>query len=118
MAKYNVRLVGNGQTINVTTTSLSYAFANLKADTEYMVEINAEDRSGNISDTAKVAFTTLADVVDPEEPGEPGEPGEAPAWEATKVYLGGEVVSYKGALYRAKHWTQNNVPSESGQYGP
>lgn len=118
VAKYNVRLVGNGQTINVTTTSLSYAFANLKADTEYMVEINAEDRSGNISDTAKVAFTTLADVVDPEEPGEPGEPGEAPAWEATKVYLGGEVVSYKGALYRAKHWTQNNVPSESGQYGP
>ncbi len=70
VAKYNLRLVGNGQTINVTTTSLSYAYTNLKDDIKYTVEINAEDRSGNISDTAKVAFTILANVVDPGEPGE------------------------------------------------
>ena len=119
VAKYNVRLVGNGQTINVTTTSLSYAFANLKADTEYTVEINAEDRSGNISGYGKSCIHNSSGCSRSRRSRENlGEPGEDTAWETTKGLFRWRVVSYKGALYRAKHWTQNNVPSESGQYGP
>ncbi|MGO1180970.1 carbohydrate-binding protein, partial [Cellulosimicrobium funkei] len=41
----------------------------------------------------------------------------APAWSATVAYTGGATVSYQGQSYRAKWWTQNNVPGAE-QYGP
>ena len=34
----------------------------------------------------------------------------APAWEATKVYVGGNEVSYNGRNYRARWWTQGQAP--------
>ncbi len=34
----------------------------------------------------------------------------APAWNASTAYTGGSVVSYNGRTWRAKWWTQNEVP--------
>ena len=48
------------------------------------------------------------------------EPVEPPAtgneWLASKVYLAGDTVAYKGATYKAKWWTQGNVPSDGGPW--
>ncbi|PJI95114.1 carbohydrate binding protein [Luteimicrobium subarcticum] len=38
----------------------------------------------------------------------------AAAWSATAVYTGGATVSSGGALYRARWWTQGEVPGASG----
>ncbi|MEO9849299.1 MAG: carbohydrate-binding protein [Reichenbachiella sp.] len=37
----------------------------------------------------------------------------APAWISSTAYNGGQEVLYDGSLYKAKWWTQNNIPSES-----
>ncbi|MCC9309708.1 chitinase [Kitasatospora sp. RB6PN24] len=42
----------------------------------------------------------------------------APPWNPTAVYTAGAKVSYNGHDYTAKWWTQNEVPSSSGPYGP
>ncbi len=47
-------------------------------------------------------------VVDPVEPPVDG----VAAWEATKVYTGGDQVSYLGAVYEAKWWSQGNEPTK------
>ncbi|WP_265522909.1 glycosyl hydrolase family 18 protein [Oerskovia flava] len=39
------------------------------------------------------------------------------AWSASTAYSGGATVSYDGQNYRAKWWTQNNVPGAE-QWGP
>lgn len=50
----------------------------------------------------------------PGEPGDPGEPGENESdWDATKVYLAGDTVTYNGKTYRAQWWTQGETPGES-----
>ncbi len=36
-----------------------------------------------------------------------------PAWDNTKVYLGGDRVSYNGQEYKAKWWTQGETPGTS-----
>ncbi|MFI6983411.1 carbohydrate-binding protein, partial [Embleya sp. NPDC050154] len=41
----------------------------------------------------------------------------APAWNANTVYTNGNVVSYNGHTYRAKWWTQGEVPGTTGQWG-
>lgn len=75
-----------------------------------------------VFDTAN-AFYNVIDAnfdggfVEPEEPGEPDpeEPGigDIPVWSPSSVYLQGDRVSYNGAIYEAKWWTQNDKPSES-----
>ncbi len=51
-------------------------------------------------------------------PVDPSEPpiGGNPAWEATKVYTAGNKVSYKGAVYQAKWWTQGDDPAKGGPW--
>jgi len=41
----------------------------------------------------------------------------APAWNSATVYTGGEIVTYAGQDYKAKWWTQGNVPG-TDQWGP
>ncbi|MFF7245977.1 carbohydrate-binding protein, partial [Embleya sp. NPDC008237] len=41
----------------------------------------------------------------------------APAWNADSVYTNGSVVSHQGHTYRAKWWTQGEVPGTTGQWG-
>ena len=40
-----------------------------------------------------------------------------PAWVASKVYVKNDAVSYQSRNYTAKWWTQNEVPTASGQWG-
>ncbi|QLH66934.1 chitinase [Aeromonas veronii] len=51
-------------------------------------------------------------------PVDPSEPpiGGNPAWEASKVYTAGSKVSYKGAVYQAKWWTQGDDPAKGGPW--
>ncbi|GAB4083416.1 lytic polysaccharide monooxygenase [Myceligenerans cantabricum] len=80
----------------------------------------------NVYDTA-MAFYACIDVNVGGGGGNPGptdppdeEPGECSAgvWDSAAAYLGGAQVSYQGNLYQAKWWTQGEVPSESGEWGP
>ncbi|MGL6041680.1 MAG: carbohydrate-binding protein, partial [Deefgea sp.] len=41
----------------------------------------------------------------------------APAWNSATAYTGGQSVTYAGQDYKAKWWTQNNVPGTE-QWGP
>jgi len=40
----------------------------------------------------------------------------APAWSASAIYVKDNTVSYQGKNYTAKWWTQNEVPTASGQW--
>ncbi|NBJ70832.1 MULTISPECIES: lytic polysaccharide monooxygenase [Clostridia] len=73
-----------------------------------------------VADTANAFYNVIdvdfdGDYVEPGNPGEPEEPNpEQPAaWDANKVYLGGDSVTYNGAIYEAKWWTQNEIPGEA-----
>ncbi len=46
-------------------------------------------------------------------------PGQcsAPAWDPSTVYVGGNVVSHNGHLWRAKWWTQGEEPGTTGPWG-
>lgn len=107
IARYNLKLTGAGETVSATTMAVSHTFENLKSNTTYTVEVIAEDRSGNVSDAATYTFTTLEESE-----------STLSAWDPATVYLGGERVTYEGLIYEARHWTQNDIPSESGPYGP
>ncbi|WP_280518810.1 chitinase C-terminal domain-containing protein [Planobispora rosea] len=48
---------------------------------------------------------------------DPGGTCADPAWEAGKVYTGGNRVSHKGRTWEAKWWTQNNEPGTTGEWG-
>ncbi|MFQ1815496.1 chitinase [Aeromonas veronii] len=50
--------------------------------------------------------------VDPVDPPVDGQP----AWDASKVYTAGSKVSYKGAVYQAKWWTQGDDPAKGGPW--
>ncbi|EGR2796952.1 carbohydrate-binding protein [Vibrio navarrensis] len=55
----------------------------------------------------------VVDKLDPVDPGtEPGGNG----WESSKVYLAGDLVTYQGATYKAKWWTQGDEPSKGGPW--
>ncbi|WP_301356996.1 fibronectin type III domain-containing protein [Enterococcus spodopteracolus] len=107
IARYNLKLTGAGETVSATTMAVSHTFENLKSNTTYTVEVIAEDRSGNISDAATYTFTTLEESE-----------STLPTWDPETVYFEGDRVTYEGLIYEAKYWTQNDIPSESGPYGP
>jgi chitodextrinase len=43
-------------------------------------------------------------------------PPPPPAWDASKVYNTGDLVTYNGSTWRALWWTQNQRPGDP--YGP
>ncbi|XZG71941.1 carbohydrate-binding protein [Chitinibacteraceae bacterium HSL-7] len=44
----------------------------------------------------------------------PGASTQAPEWQAGLAYTAGQTVSYQGGEYRARWWTQNEVPQAGG----
>ncbi|MEU3227367.1 lytic polysaccharide monooxygenase [Streptomyces sp. NPDC006976] len=77
----------------------------------------------NISDTAN-AFYACIDVQiggGGENPGggDDGDPGDCAtaAWDAGRVYNGGDTVSYNGHTWRAKWWVQGDQPGTTGEWG-
>src|SRR5689334_5463667 len=45
------------------------------------------------------------------------QPCPYPAWSSSAIYTNGNRVTYQGAAYEAKWWTQNEIPSQSGEWG-
>jgi chitinase len=41
----------------------------------------------------------------------------APAWSSSTIYVKDNVVSYQAKNYTAQWWTQNEVPTASGEWG-
>ena len=39
------------------------------------------------------------------------------AWDSSKVYLKGDLVSHEGTVYEAQWWTQGDDPSKAGEWG-
>ncbi|MGY0617368.1 chitinase [Vibrio sp. FJH11] len=60
----------------------------------------------------EVRVVDALEVVDPVEPPLDG----IAAWDANKVYTGGDKVSYQGAIYEAKWWSQGNEPTKGGPW--
>ena len=56
---------------------------------------------------------TDPDVTDPDVTDPDVTDPNVESFDPTKVYLGGEIVSYQGDLYRAKWWTQGGIPATS-----
>lgn len=75
----------------------------------------------NVADTAN-AFYSCVDVnIGGGNDGGGGdpEPGacDAPLWNATKVYVGGDIVSLDGHTWRAKWWVTGEEPGTTGEWG-
>lgn len=76
-----------------------------------------------IADTANAFYNVIDANFDggfvepgnPEGPGNGGDDGNGniPAWDASAVYLAGNKVTYNGATYEAKWWTQGDTPGSS-----
>lgn len=63
----------------------------------------------------------VVDKLDPDTGGGTTDPTDPPidgvaSWDENKVYTGGEQVAYKGAIYEAQWWTQNNQPDLGGPW--
>lgn len=45
------------------------------------------------------------------------QPCPYPAWSGSAIYTNGNRVTYQSAAYEAKWWTQNEIPTQSGEWG-
>ena len=107
VSHYIVNVTGKGLTTEKPVTSLNYSITGLQAGEEYKVTVRAVDISGNESDVVSKSFVTKEEGTE-----------TIPQWDPNKIYLGGEKVMFEGKEYVANHWTLNDRPSESGQWGP
>ena len=106
----------NGSTLLSAQTSapFTYVWPNITAGS-YVFTAKAYDNE-NASTVSNIVNVTVKDSVI--------YACSAAEWNASTVYLGdaskgagnGEVVSYQGKLYRAKYWTQNNIPAAGGAW--
>lgn len=91
-----------------TVAETTYTDANLKANTTYNYTVKAYDAAGNLSTESNAVAVKTKESTTPPATNE---------WNATKAYNGGEIVTYQGKTYKAKWWTQGNVPGTE-QWGP
>jgi chitinase len=45
------------------------------------------------------------------------QPCPYPAWSSSATYTNGDRVTYQSAAYQAQWWTQNEIPTQSGEWG-
>ncbi|MET0532888.1 MAG: glycosyl hydrolase family 18 protein [Steroidobacter sp.] len=45
------------------------------------------------------------------------QPCPYPAWTSSSIYTNGNRVTYQNVAYEAKWWTQNEIPTQSGEWG-
>lgn len=102
----NYEVYRDGKRIG-TTASRTYTDSGLNASAAYSYTVVALDAAGNRSAaSAALTVTTKAATVTPPS-------GTVAAWDATKVYLGGDKVVYNGIEYTAGWWTQGERPESS-----
>ena len=73
----------------------------------------AEPQANSNGDWSAISACAGGGSTAPTDPGNGGGGGcsGAAAWDSTKVYTGGQQVSYQGKLYKANWWTQGDIPS-------
>ncbi|MCZ8520457.1 MULTISPECIES: lytic polysaccharide monooxygenase [Paenibacillus] len=89
----------NGSLVG-TSASASYTDSGLTAGTTYTYSVVAVASAGKSSQSSPLAVKTSG-----------GASTSYPAWNAATAYTGGSKVSYNGANYEAKWWTQGETPS-------
>lgn len=93
----NRRLTASSPSTSCTVTGLS-------PNTAYRFTVKAKDAAGNISPSSNaIGVTTNAP--------------QYPSWDRSKQYVGGEIVSWKGTLWKAQWWTNHEEPGTTGQWG-
>ncbi len=85
---------------NTNTTVLN----GLAASTNYAVRVQSVCTSVSSSFSSTTLFTTQ---------GISSGACNYTAWNAAGVYLAGDTVQYNNTIYRAKYWTQNNIPASN-----
>jgi chitinase len=107
----NVKVAGykiyrNGTLVG-TVSGTTFTDTNLSAETTYGYIVKAYDAAGNLSTESNAISVTTLEATSP----------TTNEWDAAKAYSAGEIVSYQGKTYKAKWWTQGNVPGTE-QWGP
>ncbi|MBQ6569788.1 MAG: Ig-like domain-containing protein, partial [Clostridia bacterium] len=97
-ARYNVY---TGSTLIGSTTNTYYTVIGLDQGTSYSFRVVAVDAQGNESRGASVSATTTIDS------------SAIPNWDADTTYFKDDQVVYEGKIYRAKWWTQNEIPGSN-----
>jgi len=105
--------VSRGGKVVGTTKVTAFTDSGLSAGTKYTYTVVAVDKAGNRS-AASTALTVPTLPVSGNGNGGGGgaSPGEG-TWDRTKVYLGGDKVTYDGIEYVASWWTQGEKPDSS-----
>ena len=91
------------------TTATNFTDRNLIPDTEYSYSVKAVDKSLNESDLSSVITVKTLEATGPVTTFE--------EWSETKEYYADEKVIYNGQIYKAKWWTQGNIPGTE-EWGP
>ncbi len=96
---YNV--IRNGINIG-TIAATGFTDSKVSESSNYHYQVSAADAAGNISAMSEEISVTT-----------PASSSSADEWDSAKVYNGGDRVKYQGTEYRAKWWTQNNIPGQN-----
>ncbi|MGL4895451.1 MAG: glycosyl hydrolase family 18 protein, partial [Shewanella sp.] len=96
------------------TSTLVVTGPAVDADSEFDLSITVSDGALDTQASVKLLVTAIqagggggnCSATDPDA-------AKFPAWESTKVYNGGDKVSYQQLVWTAKYWTQGNQPSRS-----
>ncbi|KZW99612.1 chitinase [Pseudoalteromonas luteoviolacea] len=88
-----------GLTVSGNGSSVSIAAGEVSQDTTYTVTVDVSDGTYTTSASFDVTVTDAASGVAP--------------WDSGKVYVGGDLVSHNGKVYRAKWWTRGEEPGKA-----
>ena len=97
----NHTIVGQGRTVLLKTTEVA-------ADQRLTGTVTVSDGEHSVIREFIVTVKNVATTPEPTP-----EPGKT-TWDANKVYVGGNIVWYKGIQYKARWWTKGAVPSNGG----
>ncbi len=77
-------------------------------------EISGDDPNGfPLTSIMASKFNINNTPTEPSNPTDPTNPTTYPAWDSSKAYVSGDIVSYNGNDYKAKWWTQGDTPGSS-----
>ncbi|GHJ36751.1 carbohydrate-binding protein [Streptomyces sp. TS71-3] len=104
-----------------------FTFWSLNRDRQCNPPDNGGRTSGTCSSVPQGAWdfakysVEFAGATPPDNPPPTDPPGSgtctAAAWDSTKAYTGGQEVSYQGHDWKAKWWSQGEVPGSTGEWG-
>ena len=88
---------------SLTSSTNSTLINNLSSNTQYEIKIQSVCNTSSSAFSSVVNFTTNAT----------SSICMYPLWNPSTIYLNGDTISYNNIIYRAKFWSQNNIPSNS-----